>query len=757
MRRFVLVVLPGLISVALMPAQTGPSQALAGFSDAAARVQRDWEAKFKAIPRPANLREYMKRLSARPHHLGSPYDKENAEWILAKFKEWAWDAHIETFEVLFPTPRERIVEMVAPTRFAAKLQEPTVPEDPTSSQHDEQLPTYNVYSADGDVTAPLVYVNYGIPEDYETLERLGVSVKGAIVIARYGASWRGIKPKVAAEHGALGCLIYSDPRDDGYFHGDVFPEGAWRPPTGAQRGSVKDMVLYSGDPLTPGVAATPDAKRLPLEEAKTITKIPTLPLSYADAQPLLAAIKGPVAPEAWRGALPITYHVGPGPAKVHLKVKANWDIKPIYNVIAKIPGAVYPDEWIVRGNHHDAWVNGADDPVSAMVAMMEEARAFGELVKEGWRPKRTIIYCAWDGEEQGLLGSTEWVEAHADELRRNAVAYINTDSNGPGPLSMAGSHTLEKFINAVARDIEDPEKKTPVWERKKLTMIGQAKSPEEREEVRKRPELRIGALGSGSDYTPFIQHLGVASLNLAFGGRESDGIYHSIYDDFYWYTRFSDTEFVYGRALAQTAGTVVMRLAGAELLPFDFANLAETLRKYTDELKTLLKNMQDNIGERNRQIEEGVFSAMADPKQPFVPPSVEEVPPHLNFAPLENAVDALTHSAERYMKVREKAQDSGGAALARTSLEAVNAKLIESERRLTSDKGLPGRPWFKHLIYAPGAYTGYGVKTIPGVREAIEQKKWREVEREIARAAQVLNDEAALIESAARELQEAVK
>ncbi|MBI1983930.1 MAG: M28 family peptidase, partial [Acidobacteria bacterium] len=429
MRRFVLVVLPGLISVALMPAQTGPSQALAGFSDAAARVQRDWEAKFKAIPRPANLREYMKRLSARPHHLGSPYDKENAEWILAKFKGWGWDAHIETFEVLFPTPRERIVEMVAPTRFAAKLQEPTVPEDPTSSQHDEQLPTYNVYSADGDVTAPLVYVNYGIPEDYETLERLGVSVKGAIVIARYGASWRGIKPKVAAEHGALGCLIYSDPRDDGYFHGDVFPEGAWRPPTGAQRGSVKDMVLYSGDPLTPGVAATPDAKRLPLEEAKTITKIPTLPLSYADAQPLLAAIKGPVAPEAWRGALPITYHVGPGPAKVHLKVKANWDIKPIYNVIAKIPGAVYPDEWIVRGNHHDAWVNGADDPVSAMVAMMEEARAFGELVKEGWRPKRTIIYCAWDGEEQGLLGSTEWVEAHADELRRNAVAYINTDSN----------------------------------------------------------------------------------------------------------------------------------------------------------------------------------------------------------------------------------------------------------------------------------------------------------------------------------------
>jgi len=753
MRRFVLVVLFVLMSLVLGAAQTGPTQTLGGYSDEAARVERDWEAKFQAIPTPENLREYTRRLSARPHHVGSAYDKDNAEWLLAKFKEWGLDAHIETFEVLFPTPKERLVELVEPTKFVAKLQEPTVAVDPTSSQHDEQLPTYNAYSADGDVTAPLVYVNYGVPEDYEKLERLGVSVKGAIVIARYGESWRGIKPKVAAEHGAIGCLIYSDPRDDGYFEGEVFPQGAWRPPEGVQRGSVMDMVIHPGDPLTPGVGATKDAKRLPLSEAQVFTKIPTLPISYGDAQPLLAALKGPVAPEPWRGALPITYRIGPGPAKVHLKVRANWDLKTIYDVIARIPGAVYPDEWIVRGNHHDAWVNGADDPDSAMAAELEEARALAELLKQGWKPKRTIIYCAWDGEEEGLLGSTEWAETHAAELRAHAVAYINSDANGRGYLYAGGSHTLEKFINSVARDITDPEKKIPVWKRRQLQRIAQAASPEEREEARSRPDLRIGALGSGSDYTVFLDHLGVATLNLGYGGEDGGGIYHSIYDDFYWYTHFSDTDFVYGRALAQTIGTAVMRLADAELLPFDFTNFADTARKYTQELTKLLKTKQDEIRERNRQIEEGVFTATADPKETFVPPSLGEMPPHLNFAPLENALEALARSAEHYQKAWQKAHEKGGAALARASFRAVNAKLIESERRLTSPEGLTGRPWFKHQIYAPGAYTGYGVKTIPGVREAIEQKKWQEAEAQIARVGNMLMDEAALIDSAASELE----
>jgi N-acetylated-alpha-linked acidic dipeptidase len=697
----------------------------------------------------------MKRLSARPHHVGSPYDKENAEWILSRFKEWGWDAHIENFEVLFPTPKERLVELVEPTKFTAKLEEPTVPEDPTSSQHDEQLPTYNAYSADGDVTGPLVYVNYGVPADYEQLERLGISVKGAIVIARYGGSWRGIKPKVGAEHGAVGCLIYSDPSGDGYVQGDSFPAGAYRPRDGVQRGSVMDDTLYPGDPLTPGVGATKDAKRLPLKDVQTITKIPVLPLSYSDAQPLLAALKGPMAPERWRGALPFPYHVGPGPARVHLKVKSNWDIKTLYDVIAKIGGSEYPDEWVVRGNHHDAWVNGADDPISAMVAELEEARAFGELLKQGWKPKRTIIYCAWDGEEPALLGSTEWAEEHADELSRHAVAYLNSDSNGRGYLHVAGSHSLEKFINGVARDIEDPEKKISVWKRSQLLRIEEASSPEERQEARERPDLRIGALGSGSDYGAFVDHLGVASLDLGYGGEDGGGIYHSIYDDFYWYTHFSDTSFVYGRALAQTAGTAVMRLANAELLPFEFSNFADTMHKYADDLKKLLKSKQDEARELNQEIEEGVFAATADPQKSFVPPRPEEVPPYLSFAPIENAMDALTQSAQRYGKVVEKANAHGGAGLAGASLSSLNALLIQSDRKLISPEGLPGRPWYKNEIYAPGVYTGYGVKTMPAVRESIEQKKWKQADDGIIEVGRILAAEAALINSAAAELEKA--
>jgi len=717
----------------------------------------DWEMKFRSIPNPENMRQYMERLSARPHHVGSPYDKDNAEWILSKFQSWGLDAHIETFDVLLPTPNERAVELLEPTKFTAKLQEPPVNVDPTSNQQSEQLPTYNAYSIDGDVTAPLVYVNYGVPDDYEQLDRLGISVKGAIVIARYGASWRGIKPKVAAEHGAVGCVIYSDPRDDGYFQGDVFPEGPYRNPNGVQRGSVMDMPIYPGDPLTPGIGATENAKRLELKDVEVFTKIPVLPISYGDAQPLLSALTGPVAPQSWRGSLPITYHIGPGPAKVHLKVKSNWDLRKIYDVIVKVPGSVYPDEWILRGNHHDAWVNGAEDPVSAMVAEMEEMRAFGELLMQGWKPKRTIIYCAWDGEEEGLLGSTEWAEEHADELKQKAVAYINSDGNGRGYLGVGGSHSLQKFINGVARDIEDPEKKISVWKRSQLRQIQAAKTPEDKNEARQRPDWRIGALGSGSDYTVYIDHLGIASLNMGYGGEDGGGIYHSIYDDFYWYTHFADTDFSYGRTLAQTAGTAVIRLGDADLLPFEFKPVAEVVQKYLDELKKLLKDMQDEIRERNKEISEGVFTATADPKKKYVPPSVEEVPPFLNFAPLDNASDALTRSADRYEKVLKRMREGSDKSPAGDRLKAINERLIQSERKLTDDAGLPGRPWFKHMIYAPGAYTGYGVKTIPGVRESIEQKKWKEAEKEIVRAARVLENEAAIIDTAAVELEKALQ
>ena len=727
---------------------------LYGYSPESSHAERQWEEKLRAIPSPENMRAYMKLLSAHPHHVGSPYDKQNAEWILGKFKEFGLDAHIEQFEVLFPTPKERLVELVGGgTKFTAKLQEPALSVDPTSNQQSEQLPTYNAYSIDGDVTAELVYVNYGVPEDYEQLERMGVSVKGKIVIARYYHSWRGIKPKVAAEHGAVGCLIFSDPHEDGFYQGETFPTGPYRPPDGVQRGSVADMPLYPGDPLTPGVGATKDAKRLKVEEAPTITKIPVLPISYGDAQPLLAALTGRVAPEEWRGGLGITYRVGPGPAKVHLVVKSNWEpLKTLYDVIGKIQGSTFPEEWVIRGNHHDGWVNGAEDPIAGQISLLEEARAMGELVKAGWKPKRTIIYCAWDGEEPGLLGSTEWAEEHYDELRAHAVAYINSDTNGRGYFNVEGSHTLEKLVNDVARDVADPETKLSIWKRNQLREIASAKTAEQREEIRKRADLRIPALGSGSDYTAFLQHNGVASLNIGFGGEDGGGIYHSIYDDFYWYTHFSDSDFVYGRALSQAGGIAMMRLADADLLPFEFGDFADTVQTYLKELKALAQKTQDEIRERNRKIEEGVFQATNDPRRPLVAPPAEALPPHLNFAPLENAVDILNRSAGEYRRAVEQVNAKGGAAMAAGSLAEVNKLLMESERRLTNTEGLPNRPWFKHQLYAPGFYTGYAVKTIPAVREAIELKQWKQADEAIAVVGHVLENEAALISSAAQKL-----
>jgi N-acetylated-alpha-linked acidic dipeptidase len=687
----------------------------------------------------------MRHLSARPHNVGSPYDKENAEWILAQFKQWGLDAAIETFYVLFPTPKDRALELVEPTSFTAKLQEPPVAGDPTSNQQAEQLPTYNAYSIDGDVTAPLVYVNQGVRADYEQLDRMGVSVKGAIVIARYGGAWRGIKPKVAAEHGAVGCIIYSDPKDDGYSAGDTFPEGPYRPEQGVQRGAVTDT-NYQGDPLTPGYGATKDAKRLPIKGNSQLTKIPVLPISYGDAQPLLAAIGGQTVPRDWRGGLPITYHVGPGPAKVHLKVAFNWDIKPIYDVIARIPGSEFPDQWIIRGNHHDAWVNGAEDPISGQVALLEEARSMAELVKQGWKPKRTIIFCAWDGEEPGLLGSTEWVETHQDELRKKAVMYVNSDSNSRGFLGMEGSHTLEHFINGVARDVKDPETGLSVWKRDQLYSIAHPGGDGDHQEARNRPDLRIGALGSGSDFAPFLDFAGIASIDLGFGGETGGGVYHSVYDDFYWYTHFADTDFVYGRALAQTAGTALMRMADAELLPFDFHDFADTVHTYVGELKKLLKDQQTQIEETNKELDEGVFTAIADPKKTSLPPPRKPAPPYLNFAPLENADATLTQSADRFTKTLAAARAKGDLGIDAQTLAEINGLLIQSERKLTSDAGLPGRPWYKHQIYAPGAYTGYGVKTLPAVREAMEQENWKQAEEEVPVVAKVLQDEAALID-----------
>ncbi len=754
--RTVLLAVAVLATLALAPLKsrvTADDQQLYGYSAESSRVERQWEEKMRAIPDPKNLRDYMQRLSARPHNVGSPYDKDNAEWLLGKFQEFGLDAHIESFSVLYPTPKERLVELVdGGPHFTAKLQEPPVEGDPTSGQTAEQLPTYNAYSIDGDVTAPLVYVNYGVPEDYEVLERRGISVKGAIVIARYGRSWRGIKPMVGAEHGAVGCIIYSDPRDDGYSGGETFPKGPWRPKDGVQRGSVQDSSVFMGDPLTPGVGATADAKRVALKDAQSLTKIPVLPISYADAQPLLAAIGGPVAPRDWRGGLPITYRIGPGPAKVHLKVFSNWDMKPLYDVIAKIPGSTNPDEWVIRGNHHDAWVNGAEDPISGMVTVLEEARSMGELLKQGWKPKRTMIYCAWDGEEPGLLGSTEWVETHVDELRKHAVVYINSDSNSRGYLELEGSHTLEHFMNDVARDIQDPETKLSVWKRSQLKAIADASSADERRELLERHDIRLEMLGGGSDHAPFINFAGVASLGIGYGGEDRGGIYHSIYDDFYWYTHFSDFEFVYGRALAQTGGTATMRLADADLLPLQFADFADDVKMYVHEVEKFATHQREEMQEKNQKIAEGLFEATADPRENWVTPKKEEMPPHLNFAPLDNAVEALLRSSAEYQKVYDRVSANGGQALASASLQEVNELLMQSEHRLTTPEGLPGRFWYKHELYAPGAYTGYEAKAIPAVRENLEQKKWKEAEQAAARVAQVLENEAALITAAAAKL-----
>ena len=729
------------------------SPRLAGYTAKSSAAERAWEKKLQDGIIAGNLRASMQHLTARPHHVGSPYDQENSQWILTKFKQAGFDAHIETFQVLFPTPKERIVELVEPTKFRAKLQEPVLEVDPTSNQTAEQLPTYNAYSIDGDVTAQLIYVNYGNREDYEQLDRLGISVTGAIVIARYGEGWRGIKPKVAAEHGALGCIIYSDPKDDGYFEGDEYPKGGWRPREGVQRGSVMDTD-YPGDPLTPGVGATADAKRLSVKEAKTITKIPVLPISWGDAEPLLSALQGPVAPEAWRGGLPITYHVGPGPAKVHLKITSNWDLKPVNDVIATMRGSDVPDEWIIRGNHYDAWVNGADDPISGMVTLLEETRMLGELHKQGWNPRRTIIYCAWDGEEPGLLGSTEWVETHQDELQKHAVAYINSDSNGRGYLYSGGTHDLQHFINDIAGDIQDPEKHISVQQRVRLRQISRTSNAEDRTEIRKSPDFRISALGDGSDYTAFQDHAGISSLNIGYGGEADADAYHSIYDDFYWYTHFMDTDFSYGRALAQTGGTAMLRLADADIIPYEYTGEADTIGRFVKELQKLLKDKQDEITERNLELKEGVFTATFDPRKTYVPPPMKPVPPFVNFAPLQNGVEAIKRSAERYQAAFAKWQ-AGGTELPAQAESAVNTDLMQIPRTFLTERGLPERPWFKNQVYAPGAYTGYGAKPIAAVREYMDQEKWKEAEAQVPMVGQVLENVAAAISKAADDLEKA--
>ncbi len=736
--------LPVLAAIAfLTPVLGARSPSLTGFHPDRVAEQYNLESRFDALIDVDEIGEWIERMSARPHPVGSAYGLDNAHFMVDKLSEWGWEARLEEYRVLFPTPKLRRLELLGPEGFVADLSEGPVENDPTSEQSAEQLPGYNAYSIDGDVTGELVFVNYGVPDDYLELEKRGISVEGKIVIARYYGSWRGIKPKVAAEKGAIGCLMYTDPEDDGYFRGDTYPAGGFRPSQGIQRGSVADMPLFPGDPLTPGVGATADAVRLELDEAPTLTKIPVLPISWADAQPLLEALSGPVAPEGWRGALPLTYHLGPGPARVRLQVEFNWDLATAYNVVAELPGAERGDQWIVRGNHHDAWVNGATDPVSGMAATLAEAQALGALYRQGWRPRRTVIYAGWDAEEPGLLGSTEWVEHHASELGEHAAVYINSDSNSRGFLNVGGSHTLEQFVNEVARDVTDPQTGVSLQRRLRAAMI-LSDEPEDRERAGGGGDLPISALGSGSDYSPFLQHLGIASLNVGFGGEGDYGQYHSIYDSFAHYERFMDPGFHYGAALARVGGRMVLRLANADRLPFEFSALASTVAGYVDEVEELTETVREETADENRWLEEGLYALAWDPTDDWIAPELEEPVPFLNFAPLRNALGRLQTSVEVFERSRDDARR-----LPVDVAADLDRALYASERALTRDHGLPRRPWYVHHIYAPGFYTGYGVKTLPGIREAIEQRSWDEAEQQVDIAAEVLAAAAEAVDRAA--------
>ena len=737
-RPFLLAAFTLVCSATLAAATTGTPGArslsgpLFGFTADESATQELLEQRFDSDLNPAELSAWMKNLSSEANQVGSPHDKANAEFVRDEFRQWGWDAQIEVFYPLYPTLKQHSLELLAPTKFVAALKEAPVAGDETSSRTDGMGP-YNVYGADGDVTGDLVYVNFGMPDDYKDLARRGIDVKGKIAIARYGEGWRGLKPKLAQEHGAIACIIYSDPQGDGYAQGDVYPKGGWRPADGVQRGSVADMTLYSGDPLTPGVGATKNAKRLSISEAKTLMKIPVIPISYGDAQPLLAALTGPVAPKSWRGALPITYHIGPGPAKVHMAISSDWGQKPLYDVIARIPGSQKPDEWIIRGNHRDAWVFGAWDPLSGHVDMMAEAKAIGALLKTGWRPKRTLVYASWDGEEPGLLGSTEWAETHAEELQHKAVLYLNSDTNSRGFLEAGGSHSLQRLVNDVAAGVKDPETGVTSEERlrAKTLVDGYEKTASEREKKDARiaaagGDLAIEALGSGSDFTPFLQHLGITALSIEYGG-ESDqaGVYHSNYDSFDHYVRFGDPGFVYGIAEAQTVGHVILRVADADVLPLQFAGFAQAVAGYVSELHELTDQKRKSAEELGKLLDQHAFTLAADPKRPVSAPERDPEVPYLDLAPLDNAAARLEKSAQAYDRLYAKLE-VGSSKLSPAQSQQLDELLRGMEGTLLYARGLPGRDWYKHMIYAPGLYTGYGVKTLPGVREAIEQNHWDE-------------------------------
>lgn len=701
--------------------------ALEGFTPADSAVERALEDRFRAIPKPESAREHLRQLTKEPHVAGTQEDYQTALYVRDRMREYGINAELKEYQVLLPYPKNpTLLELVAPRRERLRLQEAALPEDPTSSSR-KIIPLFNGYSASGDVTAPLVYVNYGLPEDYDALKKINVDTKGKIVIARYGRSFRGVKARVAEEHGAIGVIIYSDPADDGYAQGDVYPKGPWRPETSAQRGSVQYLFIHPGDPLTPGVPAVPGTPRLAREQVTNLPKLPVQPISYGDARKLLEPLRGQVRPAGFQGGLPFAYHVGgTTDVRVHLKTDMEFKTTTIWDVVGRVEGGEEKDRWIVLGNHRDAWTFGAVDPNSGTTAMLELARGFGELTKQGWKPRRTIILCSWDAEEQGLIGSTEWAEDNASELKEKAVAYLNVDVAVSGANFGASSvPSMWKLIRAAARDVRDPKTGKSVyqaWQDKSREDRPAAELTDESGTDEKIAEARIAALGSGSDFTPFLQHLGVPSLDMGFNGDY--GVYHSAYDSFTWMEKFGDPQFVYHVAAAQIWGTITMRLADSSALPLDYADYADQIRDFINEtVKT---------AQRRRLADSFDSKALLDAAKDLSDEASRT----------RTRRDDLLNEIERS---RTRADDTHPRSVAR--LRKLNDSLLAAERALTDARGLTGRPWYTHQIYAPGFYTGYAAQPLPDLRQAIEDRNTtnareaaRRITEAIRRASQTLKD-----------------
>ncbi|MFN2492005.1 MAG: M28 family metallopeptidase [Pyrinomonadaceae bacterium] len=693
---------------------------LDGFTREGSATERRWEEEFRAVPAPDAAREHLRRLTAVPHVAGTKEDYATAIYVRDQIRAFGISSELKEYEVLLPYPSQpSIVELVSPVRERLALKEETIVEDPSSS-HPDIIPLFNGYSPSGDVTAPLVYVNYGLPPDYEALKNLGIEVKGKIAIARYGNSFRGVKAKVAEDNGAAGLIIYSDPADDGYTQGDVYPKGPWRPPTSAQRGSVQFIFQAPGDPLTPGRPSVPGVPRLKMEEVTGLPRIPVQPLSYGDARRLLEPLQGPVRPKGFQGGLPFSYHVGgTDHVRVHLKTQMDYQVRKIWNVISRIEGDGERDRWVIAGNHRDAWTFGAVDPNSGTTAMLETARGLGTLLKKGWKPRRTIILCSWDGEEYGLLGSTEWVEEHADALRQKAVVYFNVDSAVSGPNFGASSvPSMWKLIRSATRDIKDPKTGQTLYERWQQRSREQQPDAELTEaEVgsdARIAEARIGALGSGSDFTPFLQHLGIPSADMGFGGDY--GVYHSAYDSFHWMAHFGDPTFAYHVTAARLLGTMLMRFADAAALPLDYRDYASQVKDfYSESMKTARRrNLAVGLDDR------GVTEAL----QKFAQEA-------------ERVEKARQETLGEIETTRVAANDRYPRAVAR--LERINDSLIMAERALTDERGLRGRPWYTHQIYAPGTYTGYAAQPLPDFRQGLEDRSKTNTAGALARVVEAIN------------------